>query len=296
MTSARARAKSANGSASACARYKSATVRVSASNTLKPRCISGAISPEAGRRGWSTAKPASYSPRRTKRSQRGFAGCRRANSKGAYGEFRSEMETISQTLPLLAREAGALAGYEHELFGAEGSEAGSFLETLGKKLAAARDMVDACRRARAVVDNAARAVVTTMGDLRRRTDGLREIVVDVIIIGTNALLRSTRLGDRGKGISLIAQELGANGEQIGRGIQSLPPAFDRVVAYVERLAQAGQHLEFGPIGRTRRTHERRDPGLRRRRPADVGGACTARHRKRRRSRRARSSRRHARRI
>ena len=167
--------------------------------------------------------------------------------EGAYGEFRSEMETISQTLPLLAREAGALAGNEHELFGAEGSDAGSFLQTLEKKLAAARDMVDACRRARAVVDNAARAVVTTMDDLRRRTDSLHEIVVDVTIIGTNALLRSTRLGDRGKGISLIAQELGANGEQIGRGIQSLPPAFDRVVAYVERLAQAGQHLESGRL-------------------------------------------------
>ncbi len=167
--------------------------------------------------------------------------------EGAYGEFHSEMETISQTLPLLAGEAGALAGYQRELFGAEGSNAGSFLETLEKKLTAARDMVDACRRARAVVDNAARAVVTTMDDLRRRTDGLHEIVVDVTIIGTNALLRSTRLGDRGKGISLIAQELRANGEQIGKGIQSLPPALNRVVAYVEHLAQSGQHLKSGRL-------------------------------------------------
>ncbi len=167
--------------------------------------------------------------------------------EGAYGEFRSEMESISQTLPLLAHEAGALAGYERELFGADGSDAGSFLETLEKKLAAARDMVEACRCARAVVDNAASTVVMTMDDLRRRTHGLLEIVVDVTIIGTNALLRSKRLGDRGKGISLIAQELRANGEQIGKGIQSLPLALDRVVGNVKRLAQAGQHLESGRL-------------------------------------------------
>ena len=167
--------------------------------------------------------------------------------EAAHGEFRTEMEAISQAFPSLVREAGALAGYGRELFGAEGPDGGSFLETLEKKLAAARDMIGACRRARAVVDNAASAVVKTMDDLRRRTDGLQEIAVDVTIIGTNALLRSTRLGDRGKGVSLIAQELRANGEQIGEGIQSLPPALDRVVAYVERLAQAGQHLDSGRL-------------------------------------------------
>jgi len=41
--------------------------------------------------------------------------------------------------------------------------------------------------------------------------------------------------------------LRANGELIGKGIQSLPRALDRVVAYVERLAQAGQHLESGRL-------------------------------------------------
>ena len=167
--------------------------------------------------------------------------------EGAYDEFYREMEAISKALPSLASEAGALAGHGRELFGAGGSDGGSFLETLEKKLAAARVMVAACRRARAVVDNAASAVITTMEDLRRRTDSLREIVIDVTIIGTNAQLRSTRLGDQGKGISLIAQELQGNGDQIGKGIQLLLPALDRVVVHVERLAQAGEHLESGRL-------------------------------------------------
>ena len=167
--------------------------------------------------------------------------------ENAYEEFGREMDAISQALPSLASEAGALAVHGRSVFGAEGSDAGSFLDALEKKLAAAREMVQACRRARAIVDTAAGAVVTTMDDLRRRTESLQEIVVDVTIIGTNTLLRSSRLGDRGKGVGLIAQELRANGGQIGKGIHALPPTLDRVVKQVERLAKAGEHLESGRL-------------------------------------------------
>ena len=296
MTSARARAKSVMGSADACTRCKSATARASVSNMPKPHCSSGVISPKAGRRVRIDDEARELFASQGEAFTTRLCRLQARQLEAAYGEFRTEMEAISQAFPSLAHEAGALAGYGRELFGAEGPDAGSFLETLERKLAAARDMIEACQRARAVVDNAASAVVKTMDDLRRRTDGLQEISVDVTIIGTNAMLRSTRLGDLGKGISFIAQELRANGEQIGNGIQSLPPALDRVVAYVERLAQSGQHLEFGAIGRTRRMHERGDLRFRRQRPADVGSACTARHRRRRRSCSARSSRRRARRT
>jgi hypothetical protein len=110
---------------------------------------------------------------------------------------------------------------------------------LERKLGAARAIVDECRRARAIVDRAAAAVGTTMADLHKRTEGLSQIVVDVTIIGTNAVLRSSRLGDRGKGLNIIAQELRNYGARIVEGINELPPALREVVAFVERFSEAG---------------------------------------------------------
>ncbi len=162
---------------------------------------------------------------------------------GALDDFAVEIEAISTGLTSLAGQAEALTNGGRELFGAGDSATQSFLENLGQKLAAARTMVDACRRARAVVDRAADSVVATMADLRRRTETLLRIVVDVSIIGTNALLRANRLSDRGKGIGLIAQELRGAGDRIGKGIHALPPALDRVVAQVESLTSGTGGLD-----------------------------------------------------
>ena len=155
-------------------------------------------------------------------------------------DFTEEMDTISGSLQGLLTDADDLAKRGQALFGAGGGESDSFLETLERRLEAARAIIDECRRARAIVDRAASAVSATMGDLERRTAGLTEIIIDVTMIGTNALLKSSRLGDRGKGLSVIAQELRTYAARIVEGIQHLPAALREVTAFVEQFSEAGR--------------------------------------------------------
>jgi hypothetical protein len=75
-----------------------------------------------------------------------------------------------------------------------------------------------------------------------------EIVVEVTIIGTNARLKSARLGERGKGIGVIAQELRIYSDRIVNGIRELPPALDRVVTFAQRFGDAGRSLDSGRLG------------------------------------------------
>jgi hypothetical protein len=82
-----------------------------------------------------------------------------------------------------------------------------------------------------------------MADLQERTLGLKEIVGDVTVIGTNALLKSTRLGDQGKGFSVIAQELRGYSTEIVNDIKELPPVLKKVAVCSERFGEAGRSLD-----------------------------------------------------
>jgi hypothetical protein len=155
-------------------------------------------------------------------------------------DFTDEVDTISASLQGLLADAGELAKRGRALFGSGGGGGDSFLENLEHRLEAARAIVDECRRARAIVDRAAAAVGATMADLEQRTARLSEIIIDVTMIGTNALLKSSRLGDRGKGLSVIAQELRNYAGKIVEGIEELPAALREVTAFVERFSEAGR--------------------------------------------------------
>jgi hypothetical protein len=157
----------------------------------------------------------------------------------ALSDFTLEMRKIASLLQGLAGESETLSTRGRALFGSDGRAANSFLEQLEKKLKAARDIIDECRSARAIVDQAANAVVTTMADLNERTAGLSEIVIDMTIIGTNAILKSSRLGQRGKGLNVIAQELRDYASRVVLGIKGLPAALQEVISFVERFSEAG---------------------------------------------------------
>jgi hypothetical protein len=158
----------------------------------------------------------------------------------ALGDFTDEMDTIATALQGLLADSDELAKRDRALFGSGGGGGDSFLETLERRLEAARAIMDECRRARAIVDRAAAAVGATMADLEQRTANLSEIIIDVTMIGTNALLKSSRLGDRGKGLSVIAQELRSYAAKIVEGVEELPGALREVAAFVARFSEAAR--------------------------------------------------------
>jgi len=160
----------------------------------------------------------------------------------AREEFIGGMESAAASLVELTQKNDALERQGVELLGAADLDDNSLLEEVERKLAAARSIIVECRRARGFVDQAVKSAAATVTDLQQRTNGLSEIV-DVSIIGTNALLRSTRLGDRGRGFSFIAQELRACSVQIVAGINELPPRLKRVSEQAGRVGEVGRRLD-----------------------------------------------------
>ena len=158
----------------------------------------------------------------------------------AFDDFASEMDTIAEALQGLLAESDEVATRDRALFGSGGGGGDSFLETLEHRLESARAIMKECRQARGIVDSAAATVSATMADLDQRTANLSEIIIDVTMIGTNALLKSSRLGDRGKGLSVIAQELRSYAAKIVEGVEELPAALREVAAFVERFAERGR--------------------------------------------------------
>ena len=159
--------------------------------------------------------------------------------EGARSEFADEAEQAAAALGDIIGAGDALASRGPEPSAPTGEEI-SFLAEIEKRLGAACEAVAHFGGARAAVDEAAGSVVAIVEDMRSRTAALTNHIVDVTIIGTNALLRSMRLGDQGKGVALIARELRAYGEQTGAIIRSLPEALDGVVALAAGLAQGGR--------------------------------------------------------
>lgn len=157
----------------------------------------------------------------------------------AVDDFMQEMNTIASLLQGLVDDSGALASRGRALYGSDDKGVDSFLEELEKKLKAVNAVVEESRYARTIVDQAASAVSTTMADMDKQTSTLAEIVVDMTMLGMNAVLKSTRLGQRGKGLNIIAQELRSYAMEVVQGINLLKPAIDEVTAFVDQFSQAG---------------------------------------------------------
>jgi hypothetical protein len=178
-----------------------------------------------------------------------LAFLQRRQLEEAHGEFERETGRIAVALATLGGDARELEIQGFLLFGVGGESGGSFLESIALKLAEARNLVDAGRETRASVDAATSSVASTMADLQSRTTGLVGIAADVTMIGTNASLRSARLGEAGKGVTLVAAELRGFGRQIHAGIQQLPPALARVLEFVDRFAAAKAELNADRLAR-----------------------------------------------
>jgi len=159
---------------------------------------------------------------------------------GAAADFNQEMNTIASLLQNLAEESGTLASRGVALCGSDDKGTDSFLDELERKLKGVNVVVEESRYARSVVDRAASAVSMTMAEMEKQTASLAEIVVDMTMLGMNAVLKSTRLGQRGKGLNIIAQELRNYAMEVVQGIKLLKPSIENVTKFVDQFSQEGK--------------------------------------------------------
>lgn len=145
--------------------------------------------------------------------------------------FSTEVATIAALLSDIGDGVADLKSRSRNLFGSDAKASVSFVGDLGQKLATAQKLIDECRHARVGVDGIADVVAEAFGELQQLAGTVAGMVADLTTIGTNAIVKSFRLGQRGAGFGIVAQHLRAHALTLSEGIRQLAPALQEVLSY-----------------------------------------------------------------
>jgi hypothetical protein len=169
--------------------------------------------------------------------------------------LRTEVRGIDRALAQLEKDSRAMVDLGRTLHSGEGEGANSFLDSLKADLAAASALIEKCIEARNSVNEATKSL-SSMVDLFRETEaGLSETIQDILMIGTNAGLLAGRLGNSGRGLVVIANEVKAVASLIERDASPLGPLFANLQKSSRDLQQlhSGGFNQMGSLDKAIRT-------------------------------------------
>ncbi len=125
----------------------------------------------------------------------------------AASDYETSIEAIIDHLQALAAAAADLLGNANEAFGDH--QGGLFLLEIERDVTRALAILETYSNAdlhiQALMESVTEGFVTMTGDL----DAIRSIDADMRVMGLNATLKCGRLGDSGKALGVVAQELRA---------------------------------------------------------------------------------------
>lgn len=125
----------------------------------------------------------------------------------AIQDFDREVRRIVTALQGMAGDARKILRLGKESYGASDNHGVSFLLNLEGELEQADRLIKGYREARTEVDRVAGSVSTGVAELFRHVEAVHNIEADMRIVGLNTALKCGRLGDQGRALSIIAQEL-----------------------------------------------------------------------------------------
>lgn len=123
--------------------------------------------------------------------------------------FDAELRRIVDELRLLAHEAAAIHAAGGGFQDSQSRQNVSFLDELAGDLEKAMELLRDSRKARTEVDSVASAVSATLSGLVGQVDAVNALEVEMRLVGLNTALKCGRIGDQGRALDVIAQELRA---------------------------------------------------------------------------------------
>ncbi len=122
-------------------------------------------------------------------------------------ELDDQLGEIAASLSQLAGDAHEIAGLGQQTYSSDGSQAGSFLSELEEDVRHARGLLEDLGNAQTEGDGVMAGVLETTKALVRNISAIQSLESDIRLMGLNTTLRSSRLGDEGRALTVIAQEL-----------------------------------------------------------------------------------------
>ena len=122
-------------------------------------------------------------------------------------ELDDQLGEIAGSLSQLAGDAHEIAGLGQQTYSSDGAEAGSFLRELEEDVRHARGLLEDLGNAQTEGDDVMAGVLETTKALVRNISAIQSLESDIRLMGLNTTLRSSRLGNEGRALTVIAQEL-----------------------------------------------------------------------------------------
>jgi hypothetical protein len=121
----------------------------------------------------------------------------------------------------------------------------SLHEALRTNLSSAGQLIRECEGARSSVDGAMAGLAGTLGAFRDRLGALTTITASITSDGLNAAIKSARLGQEGRALAVISEDLRHYAERIVDDTTVLIAVFDEVLASSETLDKARSGQDSG---------------------------------------------------
>ncbi|PWC45782.1 hypothetical protein [Azospirillum sp. TSO22-1] len=157
---------------------------------------------------------------------------------GAAGDFEREAGALTTSLHTLGTDGADIVSLGRGLYGtAHGRQ--SFLGDLTRDLAAADALIDASRGARRHVDEVASSAERTLTGLVAHVQAVRSIEMEMRLVGLNTAMKCGRLGNAGRTLSVIAQELRGYANRTVEDAQAVMTGLHEVVGMAGSLRDRG---------------------------------------------------------
>ncbi|HVJ42469.1 MAG TPA: hypothetical protein VM639_13280 [Dongiaceae bacterium] len=123
------------------------------------------------------------------------------------GELDSQLQRILAVLTALTGDAHEMAALARRAYGASGIDGGTFLDDLGDKVGQANELLQALTTAQHEANGVVQSVMTAAGSLTGHMKSIQSLESDIRLMGLNTTLKCSRLGNEGRSLTVIAQEL-----------------------------------------------------------------------------------------
>ncbi len=172
----------------------------------------------------------------------------KAQLEAALADFSRETQQINIGLNGLGKDAAALMRLRELAYGKNSGDSGGILRALeqrvGDAVALVNEIENAAALAQATGAQAARAVQT----LSERLEAILTIKSDVLYMALNTTLKSSRLGEAGLPLSIIAKELRAHADELDMAATSCATALKELTATAAALARQPEDAENQSAG------------------------------------------------
>jgi hypothetical protein len=163
-------------------------------------------------------------------------GCRleAALLADAADEFERDVATVVSALQNLAADAGEIVRLGTETFtGSDGDS--SFLRDLEADINQVGGVFESFRTARATADEVMGSVLDIATRLSKHIGTVRSLEADIRIMGFNTTFKCSRLGDAGRPLAVISQELRACSGRTGIAASTVTADVESIVTTARQL-------------------------------------------------------------